>query len=146
MRADAPYGQRYTSRTLRMATTDFSMEKKNSELFSSLINLSPFSAEAPLLSLNSLISNIPKVYARKFGKETAVSPHRWRNHCLRSNVYGNTHCIEIEDAMSDPARNRSGFAPGYASNFRRCRAHSREKNTDKIRNRVYSGISIANPF
>lgn len=113
-------------------------EKKNSERFSSLINLLPPPTETFLL--NPLVSNIRKVYARKFSKETAISPLRWRNHCLRSNVYGNTDRIEIEDAMSDPARAHSRSASGYASNFRRCecRAHSREENNDdKIRNRTY---------
>lgn len=63
---------------------------------------------------------------------------RSRNHCLRSNVHRNTHHVKIEDAMSDSGT-RFRFAPGYASNFRRCgwRTHSKEENADdKIRDRV----------
>lgn len=148
-RTDSLYGPRYHIANITYGDGEFlegKSGKKNSERFSSLINLP---SPVPLLSLNPLVSNIRKVYARKFSKETAISPHRRRNHCLRSNVYGNTHCIEIEDAMSDPARTHSRSAPGYASNFRRCgcRAHSREENTDKIRNPIYTrGSRLRNSF
>lgn len=99
---------RYSSRVSRMATADFFRrgEEKISERFSLLINL----LLPSFVSLESvLVSNIRQVYTRKLDKGTTISPLRWRNHCLRSNVYGNTHRVEIEDATNDPDRARPGI-------------------------------------
>lgn len=145
--ADFLYG--YASQISRTATADFSMwgKKFKTILFTDQSRALP----GALLCFPRIHSY--RIFA-KYTRGSSVGKRRylltvWRNHCLRLNVYGNTHCIEIEDAMSDPARAHSRSAPGYARNFRRCgcRAHSREENIDdKIRNRIYSAISIANPF
>lgn len=122
-------------------TTDFSMWEKKFRTTVFTYQSSPLPAGAPLLCLNPLVANICKVYARKLDKKTAISPHRWRNHCLRSNVYRRTH------------RNRRRDERSYSSSFqarpRICElsamwmwsAFARRKHRlDKNRNRTYGDL------
>lgn len=113
----------------------------HSSLISSI--LPPPPPSLPLF-LNSLVSNIHKyTCGSSVKKRRKRSPLRWRNHCLRSNVYGNTHRTEIEDAMSDPAR---GPPQDMRATFDDVDVeHIREKKTPTVGLEIsYTGISIAN--
>lgn len=51
-----------------------------------------------------LTESVSNIFA-KYTPGSSIRRQRYllrsQNHCLRSNVHGNTHHVEIEDAMSD---------------------------------------------